>query len=186
MIPYTEKSERGLPWHTTFIGQLMQHNYWLYSVVDKVMIENPDIESIVEIGTGRGALTTVFGLWGIKKNIPVLSIDNQANIHNKTILEKLGVELLCADEFAKSTKDHILKTINNKKTWVYCDGGNKTKEFTSFSYLLPKGSIISAHDLGVEFNAEEALKSLPEGIVEPYKKELWLDLNIQLALFKVL
>ena len=184
MIPYEEKSERGIPWHTTFIGQLMQHNYWLYSVVDKVMVENPDIKSIVEIGTGCGALTTIFGLWGINRNIPVLSIDHQEHLHNKTILNKLGVNLLCADEFADSTREHILNTINNQKTWLYCDGGYKMKEFSSFAEALPKGSIISAHDLGVEFNAEVAMSSVPPGTVEPYKKELWMDLNIQLALFR--
>ena len=50
IYPYEEKSEHGLPWHTTFIGQLMQHNYWLYNIVDQVMLNNPQIKSIVEIG----------------------------------------------------------------------------------------------------------------------------------------
>jgi hypothetical protein len=183
VYPYEEKSEHGIPWHTTFIGKLMQHNYWLYAVVDKVMVANPQIRSIIEIGTGNGALTTVFGLWGIKRNIPVLTIDHQL-LYDKDILSKLGVEVLQTDEFLDSTKEKILSVINNEPTWVYCDGGFKTKEFLTYAPLIPVNSIISAHDLGVEFSDKLALQQLGPNIVEPYQKELWTELNIQLALFR--
>ena len=183
MISYEEKSEKGIPWHTSFIGQLMQHNYWLYKIVDDVIKER-EIHSIVEIGTGRGALTSVFGLWGLKKNIPVLSIDRDSSFYDKKLLSKLNVRLFVGDEFSEETKQEILKTVNDKPTWIYCDGGNKMKEFLTFAPLIPSGSIISAHDLGVEFNSDLALSSIGPGIVEPYKKELWMDLNVQLALFE--
>lgn len=185
VYPYEEKSEHGLPWHTTFIGQFMQHNYWLYRIVDQVMIENPQIKSIVEIGTGCGALTTVFGLWGLKKNIPVLSIDNK-KLYDEKILTHLNVKLLQQDEFLDSTKDTVLSIINNEPTWIYCDGGFKTKEFLTYAPLITKNSIISAHDLGTEFSDKIALEQLGENIVEPYKQDCWTELNIQLAIFKKL
>ena len=183
MIPYKEKSEKGIPWHTSFIGQLMQHNYWLYKIVDNVMKER-EIHSIIEIGTGHGALTSVFGLWGLKKNIPVLSIDHNPSLYDKELLTKLNVRLLVGDEFSEEIKQEILKTVNDKPTWIYCDGGNKMKEFLTFAPLIPRGSIISAHDLGVEFDSELALSSIGPGIVNPYRKGLWMDLNVQLALFE--
>lgn len=181
--PYTEKSEHGIPWHTSFIGQNMQHNYWLYNIVDKIMLENPQIESIVEIGTGSGALTTVFGLWGIKKNIPVLTIDNVMR-HNQSLLTHLNVKYLCDDEFGDNVQTHILNTVNNKPTWLYCDGGCKSKEFNKFAPLIPSNSIISAHDLGTEFREEIDAAPLIPNIVQPYRREWWTDLNIQLAIFK--
>ena len=183
MIPYEEKSSIGLPWHTTFIGQFMQHNYWLYNVVDIVMKYNPQIQSIIEIGTGYGAVTSVFGLWGLKKNIPVVSIDHQ-KLYDENLLKKLNVTLLNQDEFLDSTKEYILSTVGDKPTWVYCDGGFKTNEFLTYAPLIPSKSIISAHDLGVEFSDSIALNHLGPNIVEPYLPELWNDLNIQLALFK--
>lgn len=183
--PYEEKSSNGLPWHTTFIGQFMQHNYWLYNVVDIVMRENPQIQSIIEIGTGRGALTSVFGLWGLERNIPVVSIDHQ-KLYNENLLRKLNVILLQQDEFSDSTKEYILTTVSNKPTWIYCDGGFKTKEFLTYAPLIPSGSIISAHDLGVEFSDTIALEHLGPNVVKPYRPELWNDLNIQLAIFKKL
>lgn len=183
IYPYTEKSSKGIPWHTTFMGQLMQHNYWLYSVVDKVMVQNPQINSIIEIGTGHGALTTIFGLWGLKRNIPVLSIDNQS-LCDQNLLKKLNVNLLQQDEFSPLTQEYILSIVDNKPTWIYCDGGFKTKEFLTYAPLIPSNSIISAHDLGVEFSDTHALNQLGPNIVEPYLKECWTDLNIQLAIFR--
>lgn len=183
IYPYEEKSEHGLPWHTTFIGQSMQHNYWLYATVDKVMLENPQIQSIVEIGTGNGALTTVFGLWGLKKNIPILSIDHVKR-HDENILNKLNVEFIHGDEFSEETKNKILSVIGDKPTWLYCDGGSKRNEFRNFAPLLPKDSIVSAHDLGMEFSYEIDAQDLVPHIVTPYRKEYWTDLNIQLAIFK--
>lgn len=184
IYPYNEKSENGLPWHTTFIGQFMQHNYWLYNIVDKVMLENPQIKSIVEIGTGCGALTTVFGLWGLKLDIPVLSIDKNSQYYNRKILNHLNVNLLTADENSEEVQTKILSTIDNKPTWLYCDGGCKSVEFRKFAPLLPKDSIISAHDLGAEFSYEVNVKDMVPDIVIPYREDYWTDLNIQLAIFK--
>ncbi len=183
MYSYDEKSEHGLPWHTNFIGQRMQHNYWLYNIVDKIILDNPQISSIIEIGTGYGALTTVFGLWGIKNDISVLTIDKQ-NIHNEKIFSKLNIEYLQDDEFGPTVEKRILEVINNKPTWIYCDGGNKVKEFQKFASLIPPTSIISAHDLGVEFREEIDAAPLIPNTVIPYKKEYWMDLNVQLAIFK--
>jgi precorrin-6B methylase 2 len=185
VYPYEEKSENGLPWHTTFIGQFMQHNYWLYSVVDKIMLANPQIQSIVEIGTGNGALTIVLGLWGIKRHIPVWTIDRQ-KLYDHNLLSQLNVKILQADELEESTKDHILSVVNNKPTWIFCDGGWKMKEFATYAPLIPSDSIITAHDLGTEFSADLALEQLGPNIVEPYMKEYWNDLNIQLGIFKKL
>lgn len=183
VFPYTEKSADGIPWHTTFIGQGMQHNFWLYAIVDKVMMENPQISSIIEIGTGAGALSSVFGLWGIKRGIPVLTIDSVMR-HNPKILERLDVQYLQEDEFSDAVQERILEYINEKPTWVFCDGGNKKKEFQKFAPIIPKNSIISAHDLGVEFIYERDAASLVPNTVIPYREEWWQDLNIQLALFK--
>jgi len=154
--PYTENSEHSLPWHTHFIGQHMQHNYWLYAIIDRVMMANPQIRSVVELGTGAGAVSTVFGLWGIKKEMSVLTIDNV-----------------------------IQNCIGDAPSWLFCDGGFKGKELQTFSPKLPKGSIISAHDLGTEFKHDYHAEALcREGVIEPYHPEWWMENNIQLAIYK--
>lgn len=184
--PYDERSSEALPWHTTLLGGYMQHNFWLYAVVDRVMLANPQIQSIIEIGTGSGCLTTIFGLWGFHRKIPVATLDI-VNRHNSEVLKHLGVEFLQIDETSKEAQDAILERIAGKPTWLFCDGGCKSREFKQFAPLIPKDSIISAHDLGMEFrHAVDAEPLCAQKIVEPYHPEWWMEMNIQLALYKKL
>ncbi len=184
--PYTEKSADVLPWHTTFIGKSMQHNYWIYSIIDRVMIANPQIKSIIEIGTGNGCMTSVFGLWGLVRGFKVTTIDI-INRHTPIILEKLGVDYLQLDTFDPATEQEILRRIDGKPTWVFCDGGCKCKELKQFAPLLPKNSIISAHDLGTEYKHEICAKALCDSLViEPFRPEWWMEMNAQLAIYKKL
>lgn len=185
-LPYTENSENSLPWHTHFIGQHMQHNYWLYEIIDRVMRASPSISSLVELGTGAGAITTVFGLWGIQRGIPVLSVDNTIR-HNTKILAALKVRFVQEDIFGEPFAAKIKETIDNKPTWLFCDGGWKGKELATFAPALPKGSIISAHDLGTEFKHDYHAQPLcDQGVIEPFKPEWWMENNVQLAIYKKL
>lgn len=182
-IPYSEMSERGIPWHTTFIGQPMQHNFWIYCIIDRVMKANPQIRSIVEIGTGAGAVTSVFGLWGVKRGIPVLSIDRVMR-HEPRLLQALGVEYLQAEEFAPETLERIRQVAGDAPTWLFCDGGSKRREFREIGPLMPAGSIVSAHDLGVEFRHEVDAASLCPAVFTPVHEEWWNELNVQLAIYQ--
>jgi hypothetical protein len=170
----------AIPWHTTFIGQGMQHNYWLYAIVDRVLREVSGLRAIVELGTGAGALSVVFGLWGIKLGIPVSTVD-QVMRHNPLLLEKLGVTFHQRDIFAPEIRDLIT---TRGPMWLFCDGGNKRLELQTYAPLLPSGSIISAHDLGVEFRHEHAAELCDAGILEPFHPEWWMEGNVQLALYR--
>lgn len=181
--PYEEMSARALPWHTSFIGQHMQHNYWLYAIVDRIMAENPKIKSIVEIGTGAGALTMVLGLWGVKKGIPVLTIDHEMR-HDKKLLDHLRVKYLQSDEWSTETTKAIAKTIAKQPTLLMCDGGWVSKEFQTYAMYTPKGSIVTAHDLGSEFNHEADAEEMVPFVLEKYREEWWMEANVQLAMYK--
>jgi len=184
MIPWDVTNDHALQWHTTFIGRRMQHNYWLYFIIDDIL-QNNDVKSIVEIGTGSGALTTVLGLWGLYKNIKVLSLDLMDYLTGyKNVLNQLNVELLVTDEFSDITKNKILEFVDNKSTYLYCDGGNKRQEFNTFVPSLPQDSIISIHDWTNECKLEHILETAGK-YCEPYKEERWLEMNVQLATFRI-
>lgn len=183
MIPYDEMSDRAIPWHTTFIGQWMQHNYWLYAIVDRIMIANAHIGSIVEIGTGAGALTTVLGLWGIKRGIPVLTIDQEMR-HDRKLLDHLRVQYLQADEWSDQAVSAIRKTIGKMPTLLMCDGGCKSKELQTYANFAPPGSIVTAHDLGTEFSHDVDAESLCPFVLDKYHEEWWMEANVQLAIYR--
>lgn len=158
----------------------------MYEIIDRVMTSNPQIRSIIELGTGAGAVSLVFGLWGLQRGIPVATVDNVMR-HNSKLLSALSVQFLESDIFSPETVSKIQNTIASSPSWVFCDGGWKGKELTTFAPMLPAGSIISAHDLGTEFKHEYYAQPLCDlGIIEPYKPEWWMENNVQLALYKKL
>lgn len=170
-------------WHTTFVGQHMQHNYRLYFVLDEVFRTQPQIKEIIELGTGCGALTTYLALWAIKLNLrSILTTDKQV-LHNVKFLSKLGVIFTQGDIF--SPNGHL----NNVDLAILpllfiCDGGDKQREFETFAPKLKSGSIICAHDLGTEF-FDEKISPEVRAKVEPIMRERWMECNVRFAIYKV-
>ena len=73
--------------------------------------------------------------------------------------------------------------INNQPTYIICDGGNKPKEFNFWAPKIPIGSIISAHDWGVEISIND-IKDTADKYLIQYMPERWNEMNVQFATFK--
>jgi hypothetical protein len=162
-------------WRGSFVGILMRHNYGLYECMDEILLDNPQIERFVEIGTGEGAMSIFFGLHAAKRNTHLLTFDIETN-EEKAVFDKLGIEFVEDDVFNYVEK--IQKHMDSRPTFFFCDGGNKYEEFKKFAPLLPMGSIIGAHDYGKEIKPEQ-LVGLTDGL-EPILEERWLDSTIEL------
>lgn len=173
-----------MEWHTNFIGQRQQHCYWLYKILDDVISANPQIRSITEIGTGGGALTIVLGCWGARLSIPVLTNDinpkGQAPV--KEVLARLGVKSLALDETGPEFINTINKHINSKPTLMICDGGFKAKEVNYWASRIPKGSVISAHDWGIEIGDKDVAGLT---MLKPLIQDKWLEENVRMAWWAV-
>lgn len=178
-------SDVSWQWHLTHCGQYMQHNYYLHYLIDVIMKENPQIKSIVELGTAYGALTLTLGLWGVKLGIPVITVDiNPAKITPiKKVFDKLDVLVLTADQFKQETIDSLQKFIGNQPTLFIADGAIKDWEVNTWAPLLPNGSIITGHDLDTELHIDK-VKSITDKHCEEFHPELWRTLNVQFAMWK--
>ena len=178
-------AEDSWQWGLTFTSQKMQHSYYLYYLIDNIMLDNPSISGIVEIGTGFGALTSFLGLWGIRKDISVLTVDHQ-DLHNKSIFKSLNITYLQMDEFS----DELIKKVTyfidglNGPVLFICDGGNKIKEFNFWVSKLPPNSIIAVHDWTVEIDLSNIN---PDNKIyyNPYNQDNWNKMNVQFATFKI-
>lgn len=178
-------SDVSWQWHLNFIGQYQQHNYYLYYVIDRIMSKNPQITKIIELGTGYGALTMVLGLWGIKRSIPVYTVDI-APVKIKPIepiLQRLDVQVLTKDIYAQNTINDLQKIINNEPVLLVCDGLDKSIEINTWVPLLPIHSIICGHDYRTECIPEK-IKDITEKHCEPFEPENWEKLNVQLVVYK--
>lgn len=177
--------DKSWQWRLTFLGQRMGHNYYAYYMIDQIMIQNPQIKGIVEIGTAHGALTTVLGLWGVKLDIPVVSMDLNARLHDKAIFKRLGVEFLACDENGEEATNRILKMCKYP-VFIYCDGGNKPAEFNKWAPVIPPGSVIAAHDWGVEIGPEDAARCVGKYNLTPFMPDRWDKMNVQMAIWQKL
>lgn len=151
---------------------------------------NPDYLStftnIVEIGTYNGGLTS----WlkdHMNPNGKLISydIDGVINTTNRT-----DIDFRVDDCFAEGAFADIINLIQSEgRTLVVCDGGDKPKEFNTFSKYLKQGDVIIAHDYAENeeewfiktnfwqwpYEADTFPHSIEKGIIEnnlePYKYE---------------
>jgi hypothetical protein len=108
---------------------------------------NPDyiatFDNIIEIGTYNGGLTS--WLYDNKNpNAKVVSydIDGSVNQTNRT-----DIDFRVEDCFSEKPFNDIIQMIQNTgRTLVVCDGGDKPKEFNTFSKYLKSNDVIIAHD----------------------------------------
>lgn len=178
-------SKKSWLWHITFMGQYMQHNYWQYYMFDDIIGNNPQIKSIIEIGTGYGASTIVLGLYGIKNKISVLTVDINSELSKPVwpIFDVLHVQHYHEDCFSNNTISKIDNIIKNRPTYIICDGGDKPKEFNFWVPRIPINSIISAHDWQAAISMED-IKKVVENHLQQYKPGRWTEMNVQFATFK--
>ena len=56
-----------------------------------------------------------------------------------------------SDVFTDNTQEHIKENMEQlDKTLIFCDGGNKIKEFAMYAPLLKSGDRIAVHDWNLE------------------------------------
>lgn len=182
----TRNDSKTWQWRLTFCGMTQQHNYYAYYVLDQCFACFPHVKSIVELGTGNGAITIVLGLWGVKLGIPVLSLDRQDKCDHK-ILDRLGVTFVQCNmwrpERIQLIKDHIGKS----PTFMFCDGGNKANEIQYWAPLLKEESIIMVHDWGAEIGPHHVAELEKSGRIVRFgnKEILGNKMNHQLAIWEV-
>lgn len=179
-------TDMQFPWFTTFCSYFMQHNYWLYNVLDDILMENTQIKSIIEIGAGYGGLTVFLGNWGIKLDVPVLSVEYDTSKISEALehLTRLGVHVFTKDMWCKEFTQLFDSFVSLQPTFLVCDGGNKVREANELSLRIPADSILCMHDWTDEVT-EEDVKDFPTRLnLQPYYKERWNEKDIRMAIFK--
>jgi len=149
---------------------------------------NPDylstFKNVVEIGTYNGGLTSwVFDNTDAK--LISYDIDGTINYTKRT-----DIDFRIDDCFNEHAFKDIIELIQSEgRTLVLCDGGDKPKEFNTFSKYLKPNDVIMAHDYSESetdwldktnfwqwpYEADTFPHSIEEGInennLEPYKYE---------------
>ena len=131
---------------TTFFGTDMSQVENAPIVLNRFLnIVKP--ETIIEIGTFKGGLSVLFSLYTIANNKRFVTYDIKDHIVNKEVFLKLSIDLRISDVFKESVISEITSLIRSAGvTVLFCDGGNKIREFNLFGKVLKQGDYILAHD----------------------------------------
>ncbi len=175
------------PWYTNFVGQMMQHNYWQYDVIGRLLGENPQVRGILEIGTGNGALTVLLGCWGRRLGIPVATydIDMGRSAPVRPVLSALGVSIHEEDCFSEESRKRIAGFLSDHApVYLLCDGGDKPREMRTFGPLLSPGSLLSGHDWGLEITEKDITPLLETHGFSRWNPGAWMEKNVQFMTLK--
>jgi len=147
-----------------FLGYPMSQNEYALEAFD-MLFKTVKPARVIELGALNGGLTTFLGLYSLTAGCSVISYDIANSLFDKSVLDKLGVDMRFKDIFASDTLKEISDMIRQDGiTVLLCDNGNKIGEFNHFSQFLKVGDIIMAHDYAPDmtfFNKEMRGKVWP-------------------------
>lgn len=130
------------------MGQSWSALYWF----TELMAEGR-IASILELGTGRGALTCLFAMTTPDK-VTTVDISDRRNDHIKQLHDRLGVRFVEEDVLKPATATKLTRDLE-RPTLILCDDGDKPTEFALYAPKLRPGDIIAVHDTPAEFKADD-------------------------------
>lgn len=126
----------------TLFGVPIQQSWSALFMLEKLLTEEK-FKTIIELGTGNGALTSFFQQFALTWTYDI----------------KNGQDVLDDHLLQSVIKSHIEQ---GGKTLVFCDNGNKKREFAIYSQFLKKGDHILIHDYRRPDGFQE-FKSPPKG-----------------------
>lgn len=150
-----------------FMGAGMSQSYaaiyW-----QEYYFEGNRFEYVVELGSQKGALSTYFAnmaaiseafFFDTFEIAPEQDWYNRPNEGAGHWFDKLSanspfINFFHQDIFSEASVSGIKENLDQFKTFIFCDGGNKAAEFSTFAPLLKKGDCIAVHDWGYEIGAQ--------------------------------
>ena len=154
-----------------FLGIHQQHSYNLYHLMDEI-IQYQKPMRFVEIGTGAGAMACFLGMYAWQRGTHLLTLDiNEHRLQShlaRPFFEQFNVQYEVVDCFSATAKSLILNHMDTEPTLMFCDGGNKVREFNYFKDWLPENrgaarrsivkkhkSVIVTHDYPLECGPDQ-------------------------------
>jgi len=144
------------------------------NMLTKFFGEHPDVTRVVELGTGTGGLTLLFGFNMLQRNGRVLSFDIEETQSEQARrdFEKLNITFERMDIFQNNAVVLAKKFIGEERALVFCDNGNKARELPLYTKILKEGDFIMAHDWRVEITPLDLnMYRMALLDLEPYRQE---------------
>ncbi len=115
------------------------------------ILEEQRPDTIIEIGTFTGGLSILLGQYGFLKSVRVETFDIVDRRQNAGLFSALEINFHLLDCFSPEGDSMIRDFLNaSQRAFIFCDGGNKVKEFNHYADLMKSGDVICCHDYAVD------------------------------------
>ena len=142
LIKLTDEERETLKFQ--LFGQRMSQAKGILDVFSHFLGQE-QFDLIVELGTGRGTLSSFLGLYRILTSTNMHTFD--VNVYpNERALKDLGIVVHTEDIFSTSTVKDLIQNNLSPKILLICDNGDKIRELNTFSPYLKSGDFVMAHD----------------------------------------
>ena len=145
------------PYSSSFLHCRMQQQWADLAVWEEFLNHVKDIKSFIELGTGYCGLATFFLLQCIQRCINFRTFDIKDNSRlNLPVAKLIGLRehFVQGDIFA--SPELVGDSIKNlpKPLLLFCDNGDKPREFRTFVPMLASGDYVATHDWPSEINED--------------------------------
>jgi hypothetical protein len=125
-LPYGIKTSHT--WHE--IGQILR------------TINDFDIQMFVEVGAHVGGLASIIAPLIEYKDFIYVGLEIDESIVHPEVRSYIQI----ADVMDIQTIQNIKDATTKRKTFIYCDNGNKVNEMALYASILKRGDVIACHD----------------------------------------
>jgi len=155
--------------NSAFLGHRVLQRWIDFVVWEHVLDERRELKSVIELGTGNGMFSTYLAIQCAARDMQFQTLDHDGNLivvgSALGLAVKLGVKFLQADVWNGMTVKHLINHMPHPLL-LFCDDGDKPREFATFGPMLSSGDMIATHDWTEEFGPENA-KPI-EHLITPY------------------
>jgi hypothetical protein len=167
-----------------FMGGGMSQNYFAIAWFE-YYFDMHKFEYMAEFGSQKGCLSTYFANFaGIteqmffetyemipEKDWYTREYEGCGHWYEKLAEMSEYINFFHQDVFSVQTQQHLKENISEFKTFIFCDGGDKAKEFNMYAPMLKPGDCIAVHDWGQEIHYPQIAQTIHDhGLVvdEPF------------------
>jgi len=143
---------------STYLGVPAFQNWGDMMMWERVFNEHPYMKSVVELGTCDGGMSTYFLLQARQRGMAFHTFDiGRSPMIDAGVAKELGLaeHFTRCDIFEGSQVQELLSRDDMHPLLLYCDNGNKPREFATFVPYLRPGDIVATHDWGTEFQEKD-------------------------------
>lgn len=171
----------------TFLGYRIQQTWSALLMLEQVLADNADITRVLELGTGFGGLTLFFGLHMQERSGKVLSFDIVKKFKPEWTKWTVSLPIVFEERnaFMQDTVAHARDFIQEGRALVFCDDGDKKREFPLYAGILKTDDLIMAHDWGINLEMRmEHLNGRTLSILEFYRQREFNKLQTRILSMK--